>query len=56
MLYLPRMGIIADTGGAFLPSLYQLDFLSGIFKNKNDFQQYVNQLPEYANAYILVKK
>lgn len=51
-----RMGIIADTGGAFLPSLYQLDFLSGIFKNKNDFQQYVNQLPEYANAYILVKK
>jgi hypothetical protein len=51
-----RMGIIADTGGAFLPSLYQLDFLAGIFKNKNDFQQYVNQLPEYANAYILVKK
>lgn len=51
-----RMGIIADTGGAFLPSLYQLDFLSGIFKNKQDFQSYINQLPEYANAYILVKK
>lgn len=51
-----RMGIIADTGGAFLPSLYQLDFLSGIFKNKQDFQAFVNQLPEYANAYILVKK
>jgi hypothetical protein len=51
-----RMGTIADTGGAFLPSLYQLDFLSGIFKNKQDFQSFVNQLPEYANAYILVKK
>jgi hypothetical protein len=51
-----RMGTIADTGGAFLPSLYQLDFLSGIFKNKQDFQTFVNQLPEYANAYILVKK
>ncbi|PAX52724.1 hypothetical protein [Brunnivagina elsteri] len=51
-----RMGTIADTGGAFLPSLYQLDFLSGIFKNRQDFQRFVNQLPEYANAYILVKK
>jgi hypothetical protein len=51
-----RMGIVADTGGAFLPSLYQLDFLSGIFKNKRDFQSFVSQLPEYANAYILVKK
>ncbi|MEA5572549.1 hypothetical protein [Calothrix sp. UHCC 0171] len=51
-----RMGVIADTGGAFLPSLYQLDFLAGIFKNKKDFQNVVRQLPEYANAYILVKK
>lgn len=51
-----KMGIIADTGGAFLPNLHQLDFLAGIFKNKNDFGQYIRQLPEYATAYILVKK
>ncbi|MBD2771407.1 hypothetical protein [Iningainema tapete] len=51
-----KMGIIADTGGAFLPNLHQLDFLAGIFKNKNDFEQYIRQLPEYATAYILVKK
>ncbi|MCX7595478.1 MAG: hypothetical protein N2235_17315 [Fischerella sp.] len=51
-----RMGVIADTGGAFLPNLYQLDFLAGIFKNQKDFGRYISQLPEYANAYILVKK
>jgi hypothetical protein len=51
-----RMAVIADTGGAFLPSLYQLDYLSGVFKSKGDFQDYVRTLPEFANAYILVKK
>ncbi|AFZ22666.1 hypothetical protein Cylst_0303 [Cylindrospermum stagnale PCC 7417] len=51
-----RMGIVADTGGAFLPNLYQLDFLAGIFQNKKDFGKHISQLPEYATAYILVKK
>ncbi len=51
-----RMAVIADTGGAFLPSLYQLDYLSGVFKSKGDFQDYIRTLPEFANAYILVKK
>ncbi|BAZ08321.1 hypothetical protein NIES4071_01260 [Calothrix sp. NIES-4071] len=51
-----RMAVIADTGGAFLPSLYQLDYLSGVFKTKQDFQDYIRTLPEFANAYILVKK
>jgi hypothetical protein len=51
-----RMGIIADTGGAFLPNLYQLDFLAGIFASETDFYKYIRQLPEYTNAYILVKK
>ncbi len=50
-----RMGIIADTGGAFLPNLYQLDFLSGIFASQQEFKQYIKQLPEFVNAYILVK-
>ena len=27
-----QMGIIADTGGAFLPSLYQLDLKNGYFQ------------------------
>ncbi|MEH2191534.1 MAG: hypothetical protein V7K98_02565 [Nostoc sp.] len=51
-----RMGVIADTGGAFLPNLYQLDFLAGIFKNKQEFGQNITQLPEYATAYFLIKK
>jgi hypothetical protein len=51
-----RMGVIADTGGAFLPNLYQLDFLAGVFNNKKEFGQNISQLPEYATAYFLVKK
>ncbi len=51
-----RMGIIADTGGAFLPNLHQLDFLAGIFNSKEEFTAYTRNLPEYAKAYILVKR
>jgi hypothetical protein len=51
-----RMGIIADTGGAFLPNLHQLDFLAGVFDSKEDFAEYTRKLPEYAKAYILVKR
>ncbi len=51
-----QMGIVADTGGAFLPNLHQLDFLAGIFQDKKDFGQHIQQLPDYAKAYILVKK
>lgn len=51
-----KLGVIADTGGAFLPNLYQLDFLAGVFKNTQDFNQHIKQLPEYATAYFLVKK
>lgn len=48
-------GILADTGGAFIPNLYQLDFLSGVFNSKKEFINYVSTLPEYAEAYILIK-
>ncbi|MBW4596056.1 MAG: hypothetical protein KME46_24930 [Brasilonema angustatum HA4187-MV1] len=51
-----QLGVLADTGGAFLPNLHQLDFLAGIFQGRQDFGQHTRQLPEYATAYILVKK
>ncbi|MBD2292922.1 hypothetical protein H6G06_05360 [Anabaena sphaerica FACHB-251] len=51
-----RMGVMADTGGAFLPNLHQLDYLAGIFQNQKEFRQHIQQLPEYATTYILVKK
>jgi hypothetical protein len=51
-----RLGVIADTGGAFLPNLHQLDFLAGVFDSHEKFQAYSKKLPEYTNAYFLVKK
>jgi hypothetical protein len=51
-----QMGVIADTGGAFLPNLHQLDFLAGVFANKADFERAAKNTPEYATAYFLVKK
>jgi hypothetical protein len=51
-----RLGVIADTGGAFLPNLHQIDFLAGVFDNQQKFKEYSKQLPEYTNAYFLVKK
>lgn len=51
-----NMGVLADTGGAFSPNLYQLDFLAGIFPNQAEFKQHTSMLPAYANAYILIKK
>ncbi|KAB8330376.1 hypothetical protein SD80_031860 [Scytonema tolypothrichoides VB-61278] len=51
-----QLGVLADTGGAFLPNLHQLDFLAGVFQGRKDFGQHIRQLPEYATAYILVKK
>ncbi|MEL6165710.1 MAG: hypothetical protein AAFR37_18810 [Cyanobacteria bacterium J06628_3] len=51
-----RMGVIADTGGAFLPNFYQLDFLAGIFKSQASFNRHIKKLPTYAKAYILIKK
>lgn len=51
-----HLGIIADTGGAFLPNLHQLDFLAGVFDSKEKFTEYTRKLPEYTKAYILVKR
>ncbi|MBD2163031.1 hypothetical protein H6G04_01315 [Calothrix membranacea FACHB-236] len=51
-----QMGVVADTGGAFLPNLYQLDFLAGIFQSNKQFAQRIAQMPDYATAYVLVKK
>jgi hypothetical protein len=51
-----HLGIIADTGGAFLPNLHQLDYLAGVFDSKADFAAYTRKLPEYTKAYILIKR
>ncbi len=51
-----RLGVIADTGGAFAPNLYQLDFLAGIFPNRSTYQSVARTLPGYVRGYILIKK
>lgn len=51
-----KLGIIADTGGAFIPNLYQLDFLSGIYDSRKDFESSTKNLPKFPHAYILIKK
>lgn len=51
-----QMGIVADTGGAFLPNLHQLDFLAGIFDDNTQYVSTVKEMPDYAKAYILIKR
>lgn len=51
-----RLGVLADTGGAFEDNLYQLDFFAGIFLSKEIFNQETKSVPTLAQAYIVVKK
>ena len=51
-----NLGVIADTGGAFAPNLFQLDLLAGIYPDRPAFAASTGHLPSYAKAYILIKK
>lgn len=51
-----QIGVIADTGGAFSPNLYQLDYLAGIFPSRAAFSDYARQYSDYATAYLLVRR
>jgi hypothetical protein len=51
-----RLGILADTGGAFTPNLFQLDYYAGVFSSRHKFKRKVKTLPDFANVYILIKK
>lgn len=50
-----RLGVVADTGGAFVRNLYQLDLFVGIFNNRQDFTNYIKHLPMRTDAYILYR-
>ncbi len=51
-----RLGILADTGGAFTPNLFQLDYYAGVFPSRSEFKRKVKTLPDFARVYILIKK
>jgi hypothetical protein len=49
-----RLAVLADTGGAFIPNLYQLDYLAGVFPDRESFRRGVQHLPEFVQASILL--
>ncbi|MEN0068387.1 MAG: hypothetical protein AAGA48_40075 [Myxococcota bacterium] len=49
-----RLAILADTGGAFQPNLFQLDWLAGNFASKQAFADWVKDTPSRVRASILV--
>lgn len=51
-----RLGILADTGGAFINNLYQLDMFGGVFSSKQEFKTYLANMPLFAHAMILYKR
>lgn len=54
----PKMmlGVLADTGGAFRPNLFQLDYYVGVLNSRKEFNRTVKTLPAFAEVYFLVKK
>ncbi len=51
-----RLGIMADTGGAFVKTLYKMDYFAGIFTSREKLRKHMNSLPLSTDAYILYKK
>lgn len=50
-----RLGVVADTGGAFTRNLYQLDLFAGVFQSRLDYTNYIKHLPVITEAFILYK-
>lgn len=51
-----RITVLADTGGAFENNQFQLDWLSGQYKNFADYQSNNKQISDYASVWLLVVK
>jgi 3D (Asp-Asp-Asp) domain-containing protein len=51
-----RMGILADTGGAFQNNQYQVDFLTGSYAGRDAFNKANQKVPDYVTAYFMVLK
>jgi hypothetical protein len=46
---------LADTGGAFIKNLYQLDLFAGIFTKRMAFLDYLKKIPATEHAYLLYR-
>ena len=51
-----RLAVLADTGGAFQPNLYQLDWFSGVFPDHATFTEKTRDIPERVEASFLLAR
>jgi membrane-bound lytic murein transglycosylase len=51
-----RLGVLCDTGGAFVNNLYQLDLFAGTFPNREALFAQTRDFPTQAEAYVMIKK
>ncbi|MCA9488633.1 MAG: hypothetical protein KC621_01880 [Myxococcales bacterium] len=51
-----RLVVLADTGGAFEPNLFQLDWLGGTFPSQQAWRQWAKTVPGRVHAQILVRR
>jgi hypothetical protein len=49
-----RLGVMADTGGAFDNNLFQIDLLAGAYRGWSDYQAANRHLPDHVNGWILL--
>jgi hypothetical protein len=49
-----RLAVLSDTGGAFQPNLFQLDFLAGAWPDRESFTRDTAGVPERARAGVLL--
>jgi membrane-bound lytic murein transglycosylase len=48
--------VLADTGGAFQPNLFQLDWLAGAFPSAEAFADWEKTMPNRVRAAVLIRK
>jgi len=51
-----RLAVLADTGGAFQPNLFQLDWFAGAYPSHEAFARGTRHLPRRAHAMVLVAR
>ncbi|MBX2801496.1 MAG: hypothetical protein KTR31_27715 [Myxococcales bacterium] len=51
-----RLAVMADTGGAFQPNLFQLDYFAGTFADRAAYDAWAKDMPTRAPVTILVRR
>ncbi len=51
-----KVGVLTDTGNAFLDNLCKFDLFTGYFEDHHLFDEHCKQYPHTAEMYILIKK